>query len=591
MGYGKKCPPSWVEQEMAGEVWLRSFIKRHSILSLRLPQPTSIARATSFNRANVELFFQNYTSVLEKYQLRGKDIWNMDESGITTVQKPDRVIARRGQKQVSAMTSGERGTLVTVALAGNALGNHIPPMFIFPRKRFNDHFIRDGPSGSIGTANGTGWMQENDFHTFLEHFKDQVRPSKENKVLLLLDNHASHTAVKNIEYCRDNGIILLTFPPHCTHKLQPMDRAIFGPVKKAVNTSCDNWMRSNPGKVMTIYDIPGIVKTSFEIAVTPRNVSAGFSTTGLWPVNTEIFQDADYLPSQITDRPLATSQSSAAESPSPSGSNLVENATSEILPPCTSIANNISNNERPLTPEYRDFLSGSRTPSPSVLNLLATHPGASQMSNETVDELYSVNNLDENSPETRMVEVVPGNSVLPLTTEAVIPTNGSIFTTVSVASTSHDTSVTAPASLFSPESLRPLPKAPPRKGTNRRKVKSSVLTDTPVKDELAAIEAARMAKKKVKKPVFEQNKTRKRPRLDKKNKSESEAKIKKTKTVKNNKSSEDEEENCYCICCLEAYSNSKAKEKWVQCLECKSWAHEACTAGELSYVCHNCLSE
>ncbi|XP_046972346.1 uncharacterized protein LOC124539067 [Vanessa cardui] len=148
---------------MAGEVWLRSFMKRHPVLSLRLPQPTSIARATSFNRINVQLYFQNYTSVVDKYKLQAKDIWNVDETGITTVQKPDRVIARRGQKQASAMTSAERGTLVTIALAGNALGNHIPPMFIFPRKRFNDHFIRDGPIGSIGTANGSGWMQEEDF--------------------------------------------------------------------------------------------------------------------------------------------------------------------------------------------------------------------------------------------------------------------------------------------------------------------------------------------------------------------------------------------------------------------------------------------
>ncbi|CAH2099991.1 unnamed protein product [Euphydryas editha] len=79
------------------------------------------------------------------------------------------------------MTSAERGTLVTIALAGNALGNYMPPMFIFPRKRFNEHFIRDEPLESIGTANGSGWMQEDDFYTFLEFFRDQVRPSKENK--------------------------------------------------------------------------------------------------------------------------------------------------------------------------------------------------------------------------------------------------------------------------------------------------------------------------------------------------------------------------------------------------------------------------
>ncbi|XP_045778799.1 uncharacterized protein LOC123876536 [Maniola jurtina] len=548
---------------MAGEVWLRSFMKRHPVLSLRLPQPTSIARATSFNRTNVKLFFQNYTAVVDKHKLQGKDIWNVDESGITTVQRPDRVIARRGQKQVSAMTSAERGTLVTIALAGNALGNHIPPMFIFPRKRFNDHFIRDGPTGSIGTANGSGWMQEEDFYTFLNFFKDQIRPSKENKALLLLDNHASHTAIKNIEFCKENGIILLTFPPHCTHKLQPMDRAVFGPVKKAVNTACDNWMRSNPGKVMSIYDIPGIVKTSFDIAVTPRNISSGFIHTGLWPVNTEIFQETDYLPSQITDRPLATSVS-----PGPSSSSLVGISRSEELAPCPTSA---TSEERPLR---NDILHDSRTPSPSILNLPATPP---QIGYETEDVPKSAENPNKNSPELTISEVMFNSITMPSTTEDIIP----------VASTSRHTSVTAIP--FSPETLRPLPKAPPRKGnqTNRRKVKSAILTDTPVKDELAAIEAARTAKKKVKRPNFEESKTRK--------KSKPGTKTKKIKTVKKReqKGSEDsaEEEESYCLCCLEPFSNSRAKEKWVQCLECHNWAHEACTGGELSYVCHNCLSD
>ena len=32
------------------------------------------------------------------------DIWNMDETGITTLRKPDRIIGRRGTKQIGAIT-------------------------------------------------------------------------------------------------------------------------------------------------------------------------------------------------------------------------------------------------------------------------------------------------------------------------------------------------------------------------------------------------------------------------------------------------------------------------------------------------------
>lgn len=254
--YDKKVPESWKKEKMAGEVWLRLFMNRNKSLSIRSPQATSLARATSFNRSNVELFFNNYNDVLDKNGLRPEDIWNMDESGITTVLKSDKVIARRGTKQVSSITSAERGTLVTFAIAVNAIGNRIPPMLIFLRKRYKDYFVRDGPADCIGTGNGFGWMQEDDFGVFLSNFKNHARPSKDRKCLLLMDNHSSHIAVKNIDFCRDNGIIVFTSPPHCTHKLQPLDRSIFGPFKKAFNSISYDWMRNHPGKVMSIYDLP-----------------------------------------------------------------------------------------------------------------------------------------------------------------------------------------------------------------------------------------------------------------------------------------------------------------------------------------------
>uniref|UniRef100_A0A1B0D8L0 DDE-1 domain-containing protein n=1 Tax=Phlebotomus papatasi TaxID=29031 RepID=A0A1B0D8L0_PHLPP len=69
------------------------------------------------------------------------------------------------------ITSSERGTLITVALAVNAAGNSIPPFFIFPRVKYHEHFINGAPPGSIGAANPSGWMNADHFLQFLQHFK------------------------------------------------------------------------------------------------------------------------------------------------------------------------------------------------------------------------------------------------------------------------------------------------------------------------------------------------------------------------------------------------------------------------------------
>lgn len=253
-------------------------------------------------------FFDNLTTAIKRLKVGPADIWNVDETGVTTVQKPDRVIGRKGFRQIGKMTSGERGTLVTVALSISAAGTFIPPFIVFPRVNFKEHFLRDGPVGSAGDANPSGWMMEHIFLKFAKHFVAHVRSSTSKPCLLLLDNHESHLSADLLDYFKDNGVTLLSFPPHCSHKLQPLDRSVFGPLKKYINTACDSWMASTK-RPMTIHDIPSILASTLHLAATPANIMAGFKVTGIQPLNPLIFSEADFMPSYVTDRPEPTSPS------------------------------------------------------------------------------------------------------------------------------------------------------------------------------------------------------------------------------------------------------------------------------------------
>lgn len=111
-----EIPPSWDENELAGVDWFSSFLKRYPILSIRTPEAMSLARVSAFNPTTVQRFFDNLKNILDEDLFTSAEIWNCDETGVTTVQKPTKVVDKKGEHQTGRITSGERGKLVTMTL-------------------------------------------------------------------------------------------------------------------------------------------------------------------------------------------------------------------------------------------------------------------------------------------------------------------------------------------------------------------------------------------------------------------------------------------------------------------------------------------
>ncbi|KAJ8960097.1 hypothetical protein NQ314_006112 [Rhamnusium bicolor] len=236
----------WNKREAAEKDWLAGFIERNSDLSVRQPEATSLSRSTA--KHNINIFFQKLSDLRERYNFPSSNIYNCDETGCTTVHKPPKVLAKKVQKQV-------------------------------------EHMVIGGPDDCLGLAYLTGWMTKENFVKVLHHFIKHSGVSKENPCLLLLDNHQSHVNLDVIN-----------------HRLQPLDVGVYGPFKAYYKSAAAAWLPSNPGKTISWYQIPELVKSAINNAITRNNILSAFEKSGIHPFNPDVFSEHDFLTSHVTDR-------------------------------------------------------------------------------------------------------------------------------------------------------------------------------------------------------------------------------------------------------------------------------------------------
>ena len=181
------------------------------------------------------------------------------------------------------------------------------------------------------------WLHRQDlFLEYLQHFVSQVKCSKEHKVLLILDGHTSHTkSIAVIDFARDNGIILMSLPPHTTHRLQPLDTPLFKSVESYYDEAVRQWLCNHPGRAVTTWQVAGLFAEAYGRAATIQTAVNGFRSTGIMPYDPNVIPDHMYAPSDVTDTPMANVTQNVQE-PQPSTSSEPQPSMSEqSCPECT----------------------------------------------------------------------------------------------------------------------------------------------------------------------------------------------------------------------------------------------------------------
>ena len=135
-------------------------------------------------------------------------------------------------------TSGEN---ISVIECVNFRGESTPPVFLTKGKVFtqsilpSETLLRENFLFALARTKTSFSTRENGLEWLRKIFIPYTRRNlggKEPWKILILDGHASHISDKIFDLAYFNRVILLFFPGHATHVLQPLDLRIFAVLKK-----------------------------------------------------------------------------------------------------------------------------------------------------------------------------------------------------------------------------------------------------------------------------------------------------------------------------------------------------------------------
>jgi hypothetical protein len=207
---------------------------------------------------------------------------------------------------------------VTVIECISAAGERIPPMVIFQGANLLTTWLPQPlPAGWKFSCNESGWTSNYHGMKWIEHFEAQTRKnlqSPDEYRLLICDGHDSHISAGFVNFCLQKRIDLILLPPHSSHLLQPLDVAIFGPLKRALSNQMSRLLRSGIVRIQKPEWLERYIEAR-DKAITRDNILAGWRGAGLFPENmTRVLRQ---IPDNMSQPPMTPVPSSNVSNHTP----------------------------------------------------------------------------------------------------------------------------------------------------------------------------------------------------------------------------------------------------------------------------------
>src|SRR5271170_2709214 len=248
----------------------------------------------------------------------------MDEKGflIGILKKTHRIFTKSWKKQGKLQGAAQDGNRSWITLIAGicADGTSLPPALIYQASSgdIQDSWVDDyqPDDKAYFTSSTTGWTNNELGMEWLIRVFDHATKKKAGNGweprLLFLDGHGSHINMPFLEWCHTHNIHICAYPPHTTHRLQPLDKSIFSPLATYYSQELDHWIQATQGLCkMNKRQFYKLFKPAFEKAFSEQNIQSGWMQTGIYPLNpAQVLDQLSIKLAPPTSRPTTASSGS-----------------------------------------------------------------------------------------------------------------------------------------------------------------------------------------------------------------------------------------------------------------------------------------
>lgn len=295
---------------MPGSAWFAGFLRRRPELRRVKAAGLDEARARAATPEAVAKYFAALTAVTRQYGITSaSQVFNTDESMINVAD----VLRGCGKQAYTTSPTRRRADFVTPVVQSGADaaslvacicadGTRLPLFSVvrgsggrlpYAQETRPDGTITKNPLASFLGVGAEVHRRENpgfdgdlwlEYARFLAKHLGSTQPTKWK--LLLMDGCKVHLSAKGLGILKEAKVVVLMFPSHLSHLLQPCDDDPFLKVKAHAFRSARSMLPTLPvGSSFTVKHLMLVMAEACLYGLSSVHVINGFMNTGAWPVD------------------------------------------------------------------------------------------------------------------------------------------------------------------------------------------------------------------------------------------------------------------------------------------------------------------